>query len=239
MKNNNLHKKLLFFFLLSMNIHHNTHGALYDKSRAGIFYSAAIMPRVSTFISSDKVIKLAHFHRAGMIVEVPYNKYISYGFSFDYTQAISQQFEDPRITNSIEKRKISTTFLGISGLVKPTIPVPVPYGDLIGYFSFQGGFGSSSPITAGTQPLSDFHYKGNTTFPSPFPLYLESSAQAGFDYFISEFFGIDLGFGFRALWVVHPMVHLPGKANDNPDGRSSLWYDITNMFVNISLKLVF
>jgi hypothetical protein len=212
---------------------------LYDKSRAGIFYSAAMIPRVSTFISPDKVLDLSQLHRAGIVVEIPYNRYITYGFSFDYTLAISKKYEDVRITSSVEKRKISTTFLGLSGLVKPTIPVPVPFGDLNAFLSLQGGFGSSSPITAGTQPLSSFSYEGNTTFPSPFPLYLETSAHAGFDYFIFEFFGIDLGFGFRTLWVVHPIVRLPGKANDNPDKRSSLWYDITSMFVNVSLKLVF
>lgn len=211
----------------------------YEKSRAGLHYSAAIMPTVSTFISSGNKIRLAQLHRAGIAVEIPYNRYLNFGFSFDYTLAISPEYENEKYTMALDKRRISSTLLGISGFVKPTLPIPFPFGDLISYLSVEGGFGSSSPIMAGAQPLSDFRYEDKTTIPSPFPLYLEATAKVGIEYFINEFLGADVGFGYRTLWLVHPMVNAPGVTNDTPDSRSALWYDVTSFYVFASLKIVF
>lgn len=227
---------LIFFSILSTKSHAN----LYLKSRGGLDYSLAIKPVVSRFAGGE-TISLNHFHRASSIAEIPYNPYLFFGFGLDYTLLISSRDGDPRLTLMQEIKKISTTMLGVHGLVKPQYPIKLSIGDLSLYTAINGGFGVSTPITFGTQPLSDFQMRQTSNFPSPFPLYLESTAQAGIEFYISEFFGLDLGIGYRVLWIAHPFVKIPNPSQDSLplDKRKALWYDVSSLFINFGVKMTF
>ena len=112
--------------------------------------------------------------------------------------------------------------------------------DIILYASLTSGIGASTPITFGTQPLSDYKFKDTSTFPTPFPIYFESSPSIGVDVFFFSLVGVGLGAGYRILWVMHPMV---GVKNKQPDMKkadeSVIWYDITSFYTMITLKLAF
>ncbi len=225
----------LVLLLLNVSLHAN----MESKSRAGLHYSYAATRDVAKIIGGE-TISLEGLHRAGIGVDIPYNKFLLFGFSFDYTLANSPRFGDKRLAKDNEVKKISTTFLGLSALIKPQIPFANPIGDFHLYTSLETGGGASTPITFGTQALSNYNHDENSSgrFPTPFPLYLETSAKLGLEYFFSELVGVDFGFGCRVLWVVHPMVK-PENPRNSVSEHPALWYDITSLFGFASLKLAF
>lgn len=236
-------KHLLFTLIAAGTCFFSTfsaHAELHAKTRAGMGYALGFSPGVSRIIDSGKVIKLDQFHRASLGVDFPINRYLVLGFAFDYTLAISPLGRDPNLDITHGTSRISTTLLGASFLLKPQLPITLGGTDLIFYASLIGGFGASTPITMGTQPLSNYEFAGTKNIPTPFPLYLESSPEAGVELFFAEKFGIGLGAGYRVLWVVHPMVY-PDGAQSNPtkDNRSAIWYDVTSFYAMATLKLAF
>ncbi len=210
-----------------------------NKSRAGLHYSLATTKDVSRIIGGE-LIKLEGLYRGGLAVEIPYNRFLVFGFSFDYTLANSPIYGDKRLNKNNDIKKISTTLLGLSAIIKPQIPFETSMGDIHLYSSFEGGGGGSTPITFGTQALSHYDHDKNPSgrFPSPFPLYLETSAKLGLEYFFSELVGLDVGFGYRVLWMVHPMVK-PERYRQEPSPYPALWYDVSSLFAFASLKLAF
>lgn len=212
---------------------------IHDKSRAGINYGLAFKPAVSRLVGGS-VISLDAFHRGGINAELPYNQYLIFGFGFDYTLLMSPRMGHPDLNLNRDAKKISTTFLGLHGLIKPQIPFSTSIGDLGLYTALELGFGASTPITFGTQALSDYEFQGASSFPSPFPLYLETTAMVGVEMFFSELVGIDIGVGYRDLWVAHPFVNtVYPDPSRTPDSRKVLWYDVGTLFAQLSVKMAF
>lgn len=231
-------KMIWFFYFIIMGFAQPCLSEIYNKSRAGLNYGLSFNPAVSVITGGSKI-DLDHFHRIGINVEVPYNKYLNFGFGFDYTLLISPRLTDPRLAKDGEIKKISTTFLGLNGLVKPQYPFSFSFGDFSLYGALIGGLGASTPITFGTQALSDYRFHGASTFPTPFPLYLESTVSSGIEMFFSELVGVDVGVGYRILWVAHPFVSVPDPGTRAADGRSIIWYDVSSLFAHFSIKLAF
>lgn len=214
---------------------------IYNKSRFGLGYNLGLTPQVGKIVGKGKN-NLSGLHRGYFMVDFPFNPYFSWGASIDYTLALSHNNKDPNLSISKDSSRLITHFLGISSKLKPQWPISFHNFDIIFYTELQTGLGTSSPIFFGTQPLSDYEYKNTSNIPSPFPLYLESTPKIGWQLFGLKFLAIDLGFGYRILWVVHPMVKIDSKRimpNMKKDSNGALWYDISSMFIDFSLHFAF
>jgi hypothetical protein len=216
--------------------------ALLNKSIFGASYDIAFSPQVGRHVVDGGPIKLRQFYRGSLEIMYPYFRYLALGVSIDYTLAISPNDNDPNLSFSKESAKIKSTFLGATANIRPQLPFAWDNTDLILYSQAQLGFGTSSPIAFGTQPLSDYSHKNTSNMPSPFPLMFETTPKIGLQLFGWRFIGVDLAFGYRILWVVHPMVSIPKsklKEGMSKDSRSAIWYDVSSLFLQAGLKFAF
>lgn len=216
--------------------------ALINKPLFGLAYDIGLAPKVDRFLHTGKTSTLPQLHRGSLEVSYPYFRYLSLGLSIDYTLAISAKDGDPRLDVSKTSKKISSTYLGVSGRIRPQLPITLGNWDLILYTEAQLGLGTSSPIAFGTQPLSDYQYKNTSNIPSPFPLMFETTPKIGIQIFGWRFIGLDVAFGLRTLWVVHPMVSIPAENMQegiSKDQRGAIWYDVTAPFIQAGLKFAF
>ncbi len=214
---------------------------LADKSRFGLGYDLELKPEFGRFIGEGHD-SLKGLHRGFLSVEFPLNHYWLAGVALDYTGIISKKNKNPNLSISRDSSRLISHFLGASGKVSPQWPITFNNLDLILYGEFQAGIGTSSPIFFGTQPLSNYAYNDTSNIPSPFPLYLETSSKLGLQLFSWRFFGIDLAYGYRVLWIVHPMVSIEEKnikPNMIKDSRSAVWYDVSYMFLELGIKCAF
>jgi hypothetical protein len=212
---------------------------IHSKSRAGINYGLGLNPAVSRVIDGDSVIKLDQFHRISLTVEVPMYHYLSLGFAFDYTLAISPRHKNPVLDIAKDTSRISSSFLGASFIVTPQMPFTIGFVEAILYGSAIAGFGVSTPITFGTQPLSNYTYNNTSNIPTPFPIYFETTPTAGIDFYFLSLIGVGLGVGYRMLWVMHPLVHAENDPSLSKDNRFAIWYDVTSFYLMATLKLAF
>jgi hypothetical protein len=215
---------------------------LTDKSVFGVGYDIAIMPKVARFVGDGGPLPLNQLIRAYLEVTYPVRPWMAIGVSIDYTLAMSPRDNNPELNFSREPAKIKSTFLGATAHIRPQWPIEFKNFDLIFYTEAQLGIGTSSPIAFGTEPLSEFEFKGTRNIPTPFPLMFETTPKLGVQLFGWRFIGLDAAAGFRTMWVVHPMVMVPSKKlkEDLPtDERSAIWYDITSPFVQIGLRFAF
>jgi hypothetical protein len=215
---------------------------LVDKPLFGLAYDFAPTSTVDRFLHHDKKSDLLQLHRASLELSYPYFHYLQLGFSLDYTLARSPKKSDPRLDISRASTKISSTFLSISARIRPQFPVTFGNWDLILYMEAQPGVGTSSPITFGTHPLSDYQYKETSNFPTIFPLMFETTPKIGAQIFGWRFIGLELACGFRIMWIVHPMVSVQQdrlKESRPPDKRKAIWYDVTAPFIQAGVKFAF
>jgi|GEM_PF-2536354 len=213
-----------------------------DKPLFGLAYDIAIIPAVDRILHSGSKSDLVGLYRASLEFSYPYFHNLAFGVSLDYTLARSANDGDPRLDVSRASSKVSSTYLGITTRIRPQIPIVLGNWDLILYAEAQIGFGTSSPLAFGTQPLSDYRYEGTRNFPTPFPLMFETTPKVGVQVFGWRFFGIDVACGFRTLWIVHPMVAVRSseyRESMPSDDRKAICYDITAPFLQAGLKFAF
>lgn len=214
--------------------------SLIKKTIFGISYDIGMSPKVDAILHQSSA--LSSLHRASLEYYYPLYQYLNIGVSIDYTLAKSPKTGDARLDVGKSSSKISSTFLGVSPRIRPQLPINCTNFDLILYSEAQLGLGTSSPIAFGTQPLSDYTYENTSNFPTPFPLMLETTPKIGVAIFGWQFLGLDLAFGYRSLWIVHPMVSLPEdslKDGMTKDKRKAIWYDVTSTFIQLGIKMAF
>lgn len=226
------------------------HGGLYaavdeapllNRSTLGLNYDIAFRPTVSRMAGGEQS-SLNQLHRASLEVMYPYFRYFALGVSLDYTLAVSPKFTNPNLNFSKETTRLKSTFLGVSGHVRPQLPFSFGNWDMILYAEAQLGLGTSSPITFGTEALSDYQYDNTKTIPTPFPLMFETTPKIGMQLFGWRFIGVDFACGYRMMWVVHPMVSIPhNRQNEtmSTSSRSAVFYDVSSFFLQAGLKFAF
>lgn len=241
--NKNLSLTLLLCSLFSIMLDaESVQAPLTDKAVFGMGYDIAIKPRVGRIVGDGGTLPLNQLHRGYLEVMYPIHRYFMFGVSIDYTLAMSPRDNDPQLNVSKESKKISSTFLGATAHLRPQLPFSIGMFDVVLYTEAQLGIGTSSPIAFGTEPLSEYEFKDTSNMPSPFPLMFETTPKVGVTIFGWRFIGLDAAFGFRTMWIVHPMVSVPssrGQTGKPKDSRGAIWYDVTAPFVQLGLKFAF
>lgn len=233
-----LKKNIIAIFLCSFSF--STIASIHEKSRAGIFYDFSFNPQVSSLLDSASRSKQKNLHFLGISVDVPYNKYLTFGFSLDLFSTKSFLRGRALMGGGI----VDLGAMGgiISGKIKPQLPFSFSFGDLLLFASFEGGIGGTPALVFGSHNLSrDDEYARYRKFPSPFPIVFNTGAKIGMEYYLYEIFGVELNAGYRVLWFVHPMVtkeHLSPEMIEAPP-KSVVAYDLSSFFAGMSLKMAF
>lgn len=218
----------------------STHVAAIDKPTFGVNYDVAMSAHVDQILYNSSKSKLNQMYRGGLSFLYPFYRYLSLGASLDFTMMESFFDRDPRLDLSKSNSKIAPIFLSFSSLIRPQLPLLVMDNlEVLLYSEAQIGIGSVSPITFGTQPLTQrYTYLDSKDIPTPFPLFLETTPKAGLQIFGWQFVGVDVSFGYRMLWVMHPLV-TPNQAKGKglkPDSRGTVYYDVVSPFIQAGIK---
>jgi hypothetical protein len=230
---------IMLIFCFSLNAK-SEKASLFNKTTFGIGYDLAISPKVSRFIATDDFSPLTRLDRLSLSIMYPYYRFLAVGASFDYTYILSNKDKDVRLSLSKQPAKISSQFLGVSAHIRPQWPIAFANTDLIFYLDSQLGLHTTSAITFGTQPLANYEFKNTNKMPTPFPLAFEVTPKIGVEIFAWRFVGLDLAFGYRTLWIVHPMVNFPDPVAGLPEEeRKAVWNDVTSAFVQAAIKFAF
>jgi hypothetical protein len=232
---------LWIFFYGSQVVGENDRNLLPNKTLFGVGYDVALAPKISRYLGPGDSSALKGLHRVSLDILYPYYRFLAVGAAFDYTYIQSNKDKNVRLSISPEPGKITTQFLGISARIRPQYPIHFSHTDLIFYTEAQLGLNTSSPIAFGTQPLANYTYDNTSNIPSPFPLAFEATPKVGLQVFAYQFFAVDVAFGFRTMWVVHPMVSPPKKLAEGlaKDSRKAIWNDVSAMFLQAGLKFAF
>lgn len=70
----------------------------------------------------------------------------------------------------------------------------------------------------------------------------ETTPKIGIALFAWDFVGIEAAFGYRILWVVHPLVSISKdrvQEGMKKDTRGAVVYDLTSPFIQIGAKIAF
>ena len=230
--------KIIVLLMLGLLAARESLSSIHDKSRVGVYYNYGFAPKASQLLDSQNKVNLSSFHYSGFQVEVPHNQYLAYGFSFDMLLVRSPNWARDNMGTSMVNSRVMA--MALSGLLKPQIPIPVPWGDLLGFLALEVGFGGTPALTMGAYNLSRREYDNSANVPSAFPILLNTAIQAGMEYYFSELIGVQLGVGYRALWFIHPLTE---RKNPEPGlpytPESVLIYDVSALFASASIKLAF
>lgn len=213
-----------------------------DKPIFSVNYDVSFNPYVDKFLYSFSKSKLSSLHRGSISFLYPYFRYLNLGASLDFTIIKSTYNRDPRLDLSKDNSKIAPLFLGFSLLVRPQLPIFVSSDfEILLFQENQLGIGSVSPITFGTQPLTErYVFLSTSNIPTPFPLIFETTPKLGLQFFGWGFFGFDVSLGYRMLWIMHPLVNSGRASQDTPkDDRGTVYYDVTSLFMQTSFKFAF
>ncbi len=214
--------------------------SIHDKSRAGIYYDFSFNPKVAMISDPGNQSKHKSLHFAGAVVDVPYNQYLTFGFSLDLFSTTSFLRDNPLMLGSYGD--IGAMGGIISGKIRPQFPINFSFGDLLLFVAFDGGVGGTPALVFGSHNLSrDDDYKKNSKFPTPFPIVFNTAAKIGAEFYFSELIGIELAGGFRSLWFIHPMVNwvAGSSGKKGPPNKSVVAYDLSSFFAGASLKMAF
>ncbi len=242
MRTKSLPIKLMLTLCLSLSLHAKVEDApLLNRSTLGLSYDVAFMPSVSR-MAGGQTSSLNQLHRGSLEVMYPYFRYLALGVSLDYTLAISPKFTNPMLNFSKETARLKSTFIGLTGHIRPQLPFAFSSWDLILYTEGQIGIGTSTPIAFGTEALSDYEYSNTNKIPTPFPVMFETTPKIGLQIFAWRFIGVDVAVGYRMMWIVHPMVSIPQKDVKDTmteETRSAIAYDVSSLFLQAGLKFAF
>lgn len=229
---------LLWSFAISADV---IEAPLLNRSTLGVSYDVAFLPSVSR-AAGGRTSSLNQLHRGSLEVMYPYFDYLALGVSIDYTLAVSPKETNPILNFSKEKARLKSTFLSLTGHIRPQYPIAFENVDVILYTEAQLGIGTSSPIAFGTEALNDYEFNNTTKIPTPFPLMFETTPKIGMQIYGWRFIGLDVAFGYRTMWVLHPMVNIPSKeltADMTKESRSAIFYDVSSLFLQAGIKFAF
>ena len=235
----------IFFGLSLLNVTYLSasikHVPAIDKPSFSLSYDISMKPYVDKILYNFSQSELNALQRGSLSFLYPYNKYFSLGVSLDFTRIESRYNRDPNLDLTKSESKIAPIFLGFSALVRPQVPLFISSEfEILLFQENQLGLGSVSPITFGTQPITERYVFLNTSnIPTPFPIMFETTPKIGLQIFGWSFLGFDVAFGYRMLWIIQPLVNSGRGNHKEKDDRKAMYYDVTSAFIQAGLKFAF
>lgn len=212
-----------------------------DKPSFGLNYDISMKPYVDKMLYRFSESELNSLQRGSLYFLYPYNRYFSLGASLDFTRIESKYNRDPNLDLTKNESKIAPIFLGFSALIRPQVPLFISSNfEILLFQENQLGLSSVSPITFGTQPITErYVFLGTSNIPTPFPIMFETTPKIGLQIFGWSFVGFDVAFGYRMLWIIQPLVNSGRANNEQKDDRKAIYYDVTSPFIQAGLKFAF